>query len=124
MKQEYYAVAVGRKPGIYKTWAECEEQVKGYSKAEYKSFKTEREAKEYLKGKESKKEKATRICLLCERPSTGKTELCASCQRKKKALAAKALEESNGRIDGMCNNTDLGIRVDNLRMNILKSIRH
>lgn len=26
----YYAVAKGRKPGIYGTWAECEAQVKGF----------------------------------------------------------------------------------------------
>lgn len=26
----YYAVAKGRAPGIYATWAECEAQVKGY----------------------------------------------------------------------------------------------
>lgn len=34
-----YAVKKGLVPGIYNTWSECEKQVKGYSGAEYKSFK-------------------------------------------------------------------------------------
>ena len=36
---KYYAVAKGRKPGVYESWAECEEQIKGYSGASYKAFK-------------------------------------------------------------------------------------
>lgn len=43
-----YAVRVGRKAGIFKTWAECEAQVKGFSGAQFKSFKTIEEAQEYL----------------------------------------------------------------------------
>jgi ribonuclease HI len=46
---KYYSVRIGRTPGIYLTWKECEEQVKGYSKAKYKSFKSKEEAEEYLK---------------------------------------------------------------------------
>ena len=34
----YYAVHVGRKPGVYKTWKDCEKQVKGFPKARYKKF--------------------------------------------------------------------------------------
>ena len=37
-KVKYYAVRVGRKAGIYKTWSECKEQVCEYSGAIYKSF--------------------------------------------------------------------------------------
>ena len=47
---KYYAVKKGVVPGIYLTWAECESNVKGYSGAEYKSFKTEEEAREYIGG--------------------------------------------------------------------------
>ena len=36
---KFYAVRKGRKPGIYSTWSECEAQVKGFPKAEYKSFR-------------------------------------------------------------------------------------
>lgn len=49
MSGKYYAVLVGRKPGIYKTWKEAEAQIKGFPKAVFKSFKTENEAKEYMK---------------------------------------------------------------------------
>jgi ribonuclease HI len=45
---KYYAIAVGRKPGIYKTWGETESLVKGYPNAKYKSFKTLSEAKQYI----------------------------------------------------------------------------
>lgn len=43
-----YAVRKGIKPGKYYTWDECKEQVNGVKGAEYKSFKTEEEADEYL----------------------------------------------------------------------------
>ncbi|EJW82804.1 hypothetical protein WUBG_06285 [Wuchereria bancrofti] len=33
MKTGYYAVARGRCTGVYKTWSECEKQVKGYRNA-------------------------------------------------------------------------------------------
>lgn len=46
---KYYVVRVGRNPGIYTNWKECESQVKGFSGADYKSFKTKIEAEEYLK---------------------------------------------------------------------------
>ena len=36
---KYYAVKNGRQTGIFESWAECEEQVKGFSGAVYKSFK-------------------------------------------------------------------------------------
>lgn len=36
--KKYYAVRVGRKPGVYETWAECQAQTKGFSGAEFKSF--------------------------------------------------------------------------------------
>lgn len=37
---KYYAVKIGRVPGVYTTWSECEMQVKGYKGAIYKSFKS------------------------------------------------------------------------------------
>lgn len=45
---KYYAVKIGKVPGIYKSWAECEIQVKGYKGAQYKSFTDEKEAYQYL----------------------------------------------------------------------------
>jgi ribonuclease HI len=43
-KQKYYVVWKGRKPGIFTSWAECEEQVKGFAAAQYKSFDSLKEA--------------------------------------------------------------------------------
>eukprot|EP00956_Cyclotella_meneghiniana_P010870 scaffold15231_cov66-Cyclotella_meneghiniana.AAC.8 len=45
---KFYAVAKGRNPGIYNSWAECESQVKGFSGAIFKSFKTRPEAESFM----------------------------------------------------------------------------
>lgn len=47
-KKNFYAVKKGLVPGIYKTWEECQRNVKGFPGAEYKGFVTEAEAREYL----------------------------------------------------------------------------
>lgn len=47
---KYYAVKKGRKTGIFTTWPETEKKVKGFSGAQYKSFKTRSEAEAYLGG--------------------------------------------------------------------------
>ena len=49
-KAKFYAVAAGRAPGIYSTWPECERQVKGFSGAKFKSFKTRDEAVAFVGG--------------------------------------------------------------------------
>lgn len=48
---KFYAVKIGRKPGIYSTWEDCKKQVNGYSGAVYKSFGEISEAKAFM-GKE------------------------------------------------------------------------
>ena len=53
-KKKFYAVRVGKAPGIYQTQGQAEEQVKGFSGAEYKSFSTEEEAIKYLSFEETK----------------------------------------------------------------------
>lgn len=47
---KYYAVKKGRQIGIYNTWEECNEQVKGYSDAKYKRFSTYNEALAFIEG--------------------------------------------------------------------------
>lgn len=49
-QKKVYAVRKGRKNGLFYNWPQCQEQIKGYSGAEYKSFKTEEEANAYLAG--------------------------------------------------------------------------
>lgn len=50
----YYAVRRGRKPGIYRTYAECEKQVSGFSHQEYKKFSSREAAEEYMQEKENR----------------------------------------------------------------------
>lgn len=45
-KKKYYVVWVGHQPGIYPTWAECAEQVNGFSGAKYKAFEHQKDARE------------------------------------------------------------------------------
>ena len=47
-KKKYYAVKVGKNPGIYQTWVQAEEQIKGFSGADFKSFKSLKEAENYI----------------------------------------------------------------------------
>ncbi len=46
--KKYYAVKVGKTPGIYDNWPACKECVDGFPKAEYKGFATIAEARAYL----------------------------------------------------------------------------
>lgn len=43
-KSKYYVVWVGQNPGIYESWQKCQEQIKGFPNARYKSFKSLEEA--------------------------------------------------------------------------------
>ena len=45
---KFYAVKIGKCPGIYESWEECEAQVKGFPNASYKSFRTRQEAQSFL----------------------------------------------------------------------------
>lgn len=47
---KYYAVRVGRHPGIYRTWGKCESEVSRYKGAEFKAFMSLAEAENYMSG--------------------------------------------------------------------------
>ena len=47
-KKKYYAVKVGKTPGIYLNWADCSAQVTGVKGAKYKSFPTIEEAAAFI----------------------------------------------------------------------------
>ncbi len=47
-KKNYYAVKVGKTPGIYRTWEECRRQTEGFSGAVYKGFSIEAEARQFM----------------------------------------------------------------------------
>ena len=47
-KRKFYAVKIGKVPGIYGTWDECKLQVEGVSGAVYKSFSTMQDAEGFI----------------------------------------------------------------------------
>ena len=48
MAKKYYAVRVGKTPGIFETWDECKAAVDGYSGAVFKGFGSLEEAKAFV----------------------------------------------------------------------------
>lgn len=44
----YYAVANGRAIGVFSTWVECNQSVKGYKNAAYKKFDTKQDADNFV----------------------------------------------------------------------------
>lgn len=47
--KKFYAIATGRKPGIYDNWPQAQAQVQGFANARYKGFMTRAEAEAWLK---------------------------------------------------------------------------
>lgn len=47
-KIKYYAVARGMTPGIYQRWDDAMEQIRGFTGARQRSFKTKQHAEQYL----------------------------------------------------------------------------
>lgn len=47
--KKFYAVAKGRKPGIYNNWPAAQSQIEGFPGAVYKGFPSIKEAEEWLK---------------------------------------------------------------------------
>ncbi|MBU1232364.1 MAG: ribonuclease HI [Proteobacteria bacterium] len=50
--KKFYAVAKGRRPGIYTSWPDAEAQVKGYGGARYKGFANRSEAEAWIENPE------------------------------------------------------------------------
>lgn len=49
-KTAFYAVKVGKTPGIYFTWSECQSQIEGVSGSKYKKFTTMEDAQDFMNG--------------------------------------------------------------------------
>lgn len=60
-KEAFYAVRKGKEPGIYKTWADCEAQVKGFPGAEYKKFNDEKSAKDFISPEQVTENKSAEV---------------------------------------------------------------
>lgn len=50
MAKKYYAVRVGKRPGIYLTWDDCKAMTNGYPGAVFKSFTSLEEAEAFIGG--------------------------------------------------------------------------
>lgn len=48
--KNFYAVRIGRKPGLYEKWEDAKEQVDGFSGAIFEGFSTKEEARKYFIG--------------------------------------------------------------------------
>jgi ribonuclease HI len=56
-KNTHYVVWIGKEPGIYTTWAECQQQTKGVKGAKFKGFKSFEDAKRAFEGSEDAPQK-------------------------------------------------------------------
>lgn len=50
-EERFYAVRAGRMPGVYTTWAECQNMINGFQGAVYKAFPSREEATLFAAGK-------------------------------------------------------------------------
>ena len=46
---KFYAVHIGRRPGVYKTWEECRAQTDRYSRSRFRTFPNLAEAQYFVK---------------------------------------------------------------------------
>ena len=77
-KRKYYAVRVGKIPGIYSTWEECKAQVDGVSGASYKSFPSLEEAEHYIQKADENDAKITTAVDLSSVDFNAQVESCIS----------------------------------------------
>lgn len=77
-KRKYYAVRVGKVPGIYSTWEECKAQVDGVSGASYKSFPSLEEAEHYIQKADENDAKITTAVDLSSVDFNAQVESCIS----------------------------------------------
>lgn len=47
---KYYAVQIGKTPGVYDTWDECKKQIEGVKGAKYKSYPNKEDAEKFVRG--------------------------------------------------------------------------
>ncbi|MDE7310879.1 MAG: viroplasmin family protein [Eubacterium sp.] len=69
MAKKFYVVKIGKIPGVYETWAECQNQINGFAGAVYKGFTTEEEAIAFVDEGRRKQEKQEDTILKLLSPS-------------------------------------------------------
>ena len=58
----YYAVKIGKTPGIYNTWEECKAQVLGFKGALFKKFSSKEQAINYLNSNQLEEKNENLTC--------------------------------------------------------------
>lgn len=86
-KRKYYAVRVGKVPGIYSTWEECKAQVDGVSGALYKSFPSLEEAEHYIQKADENDAKITTAVDLSSVDFNAQVESCISALCENEVIA-------------------------------------
>lgn len=67
-KRKFYVVWVGRQPGIYDSWEECEQQIKNFPGARYKSFRSQTDATIAFRGDSNEEMYALRAIASRQQP--------------------------------------------------------
>jgi len=102
-KQKFYVVWIGRKPGIYTTWAECLEQVEKFEGAAYKAFENSEAAKtafasDYKKiiyNKKKQPNKQNKL-LFAGKPEKKSVSVDAACNTKTKLMEYQGVYTATG----------------------------
>lgn len=107
-KQKFYVVWDGAEDGVYTSWEACQEAVRGYSNAKYKSFKTESEAEEafeigYEEWKKREEEQKATIVTTSEEESQQNEQPIAEVEveSRQSALPEGAISDSIA-VDAAC----------------------
>ncbi|CAI2172721.1 5953_t:CDS:2 [Funneliformis geosporum] len=97
----FYAVRVGRLPGVYESWEECEKHIKNYPNAKFKKFTTLQEAEAFMKEGNVKKEaylrKTSRQKIQKESLSIPSTQISNVGNRKSLRVWTDGSARSNGK---------------------------
>ncbi len=105
-KPKFYVVWKGRKTGVFDTWAETEEQVKGFETAQFKSFESLKEAEEAFKSnfwqvvqkKQSAAGNQTKSSALVGKPIAESISVDAACAGNPGILEYQGVETSTKRV--------------------------
>ena len=117
MGKKFYAVAIGRKKGVYKTWAECKAQVDGFKFPKYKGFETMDEAQAFIdehsdhrQNKVAKASISSKIDITQELKALKASNETIKTDLKEFVLKmCNKLEENNAKIDAIMHSSEKGL---------------
>ncbi|XP_027752047.1 ribonuclease H1 [Empidonax traillii] len=109
----FYAVRSGRRTGVYRTWAECQEQVNKFPSASFKKFASEKDAWAFVRGgllgqQQPQPELAGALCLPAVTQENGsqreelKSLCCSTCKRPYEQSANEEQVAKRVKHDELC----------------------